>query len=143
MRDTNLRHVDLPSTLEVVWPNVFRECSRLDSLVFPDNMRMLGGGAMMDCPSLTYVHLPENMVEIEWGLFADIIEACTAIAPVADASPVSITVRNGRIIVEGAPGDTVRIYDMMGREVPNKAVPTGVYLVKVGTRPAQKVVVLK
>ena len=65
MCDTNLRHVDLPSTLEVVWPNVFRECSRLDSLVFPDNLRELGGGAMMDCPSLTYVHLPENMVEIE------------------------------------------------------------------------------
>ena len=52
----------------------------------------------------------------------------------------------GRIIVEGAEGETVRVYDVMGREVTaggTPALPGGVYLVKVGNHPARKVVVLR
>ena len=82
-----------------------------------------------------------------WGLFDNIIEDCTGIDRVADGSPVTITVRDGRIIVD-IPGNAdvpVRIYDMMGRMLPtiHYALPTGVYLVKVGNHPAQKVVVVK
>lgn len=52
---------------------------------------------------------------------------------------------DGRIVV-GNPGNTdgdVRIYDMMGRPVRNEALPTGVYMVKIGILPARKVVVMK
>ena len=61
-------------------------------------------------------------------------------APVADGPAVSI--RNGRIIVEGTT-DEVHIFDMVGREVRNSGLRNGVYLVKVGDRPARKVVVVK
>lgn len=65
------------------------------------------------------------------------------IGTVADDSVVSITVRDGRLIITGAPTDDVHVIDMVGREVRNEALPAGVYLVKVGNRPAQKVVVIK
>jgi M6 family metalloprotease-like protein len=58
-------------------------------------------------------------------------------------------VTDGRIMVEGAEGETVRVYDMVGRltqtfkHSSNQAIPNGVYLVKVGDRPARKVVVIR
>lgn len=66
-------------------------------------------------------------------------------APVADAPTVSV--RNGCIMVEGTT-DEVQVFDMVGRltqtfaHSSNQSLPSGVYLVKVGNRPAQKVVVI-
>ncbi len=48
----------------------------------------------------------------------------------------------GQIVVDGAEGESVRIYDITGRNVHNEALHTGVYIVKVGGRPARKVVVM-
>lgn len=59
----------------------------------------------------------------------------------ADVS-VRIYAQNGRIIVDGADGEVVRIYDITGRSVRNEALPRGVYLVKIGNSPAKKVVVM-
>ena len=44
---------------------------------------------------------------------------------------------------EGAEGEAVCIFDITGRRVHNDALPTGVYLVKVGNSPARKIVVIK
>lgn len=55
---------------------------------------------------------------------------------------VRIYVNHGRIVVEGT-NDEVRVFDIMGRLVPNDALPFGVYMVKVGTAPARKVVVTR
>ena len=49
----------------------------------------------------------------------------------------------GQIVVDGAEGETVRIFDITGRNVHNEALHTGVYIVKVGDRPARKIVVMK
>ena len=54
-----------------------------------------------------------------------------------------IYVQNGQIIVEGVDDKTVRIFDMYGRLVDNRMLPTGVYLVKIGDHPARKVVVIR
>ena len=57
-------------------------------------------------------------------------------------------VMDGRIVVDGT-SDEVQVYDMVGRltqtfkQSSNQAIPNGVYLVKVGDRPARKVVVVK
>ena len=48
-----------------------------------------------------------------------------------------------RIVVEGADGETVQVFDMMGRTIHNEALPTGVYMVRVGDRPARKVAVIR
>lgn len=49
---------------------------------------------------------------------------------------------DGRIVVDGT-SDEVHIFDIVGREVRNSGLRNGVYLVKVGERPAKKVVVVK
>lgn len=46
------------------------------------------------------------------------------------------------IVVEGTT-DEVRVYDMVGRSVRNEVLRAGVYMVKVGNRPARKVVVIR
>lgn len=72
-----------------------------------------------------------------------------AIQPVADDSPVAIYVDNGRIIVTDADDETVQVFDILGRQIQafkqssNQTIASGVYMVKVGPRPAQKVVVTR
>ena len=68
------------------------------------------------------------------------------------ADGLRIYSENGRIAIEGAEGEAVAIYDMMGRLISGMwiveggkqelAVPTGVYLVRIGDKTARKVVVL-
>ena len=79
-----------------------------------------------------------------------------------EADRVRITSQRGSIVVEGAEGREVRVYDMLGREVthssvsvtadssPNLgeqrriAVPaTGIYMVRVGELPIRRVVVVR
>ena len=71
-----------------------------------------------------------------------------------EATSVKLYQRDGQIVVEGAEGLSVRVYDAVGREVNGKrreengkmafAVPTsGVYLVRVGDHPARRVVVIR
>lgn len=56
---------------------------------------------------------------------------------------IHISVFNGRVCVEGITNEEVRVYDITGRMVQNQSLPSGVYIVKVGTLPAQKVVVMR
>ena len=60
-----------------------------------------------------------------------------------DADNIKVYSRDGRIVVEGADGETVHIFDMMGRTIHNEALPTGIYLVRVGDHPARKVAVIR
>ena len=67
-----------------------------------------------------------------------------------DVDEIKIYSKGGRIVVQGAEGVETRVYDLTGREVvrPNQngetpVLPSGVYLVKVGTLPARKVVVMR
>jgi hypothetical protein len=79
-----------------------------------------------------------------WGQFASLyVEDCNMGIGDRDVENINIYTLGGRIVVEGADGETVRIFDITGRNVLNEALHTGVYIVKVGDRPAQKVVVMK
>ena len=79
-----------------------------------------------------------------WGQFADqIVDDCNMGIGDPNADAVNIYTLGDRIIVEGAEGETVRIFDITGRSVRNGGLSDGVYLVKIGDRPARKVVVMK
>ena len=74
-----------------------------------------------------------------WGRFQNIVESsCTGIEELDASDGIRIYAEGGRIVVEGAADETVLIYDVAGRSVRNEALPTGIYLVKVGNRPAKK-----
>ena len=60
-----------------------------------------------------------------------------------DADGLRIYSENGRIAIEGAEGEAVAIYNMMGRDVCNDNLPAGVYMVRVGNHPARKVAVIR
>ncbi|MCR4658889.1 MAG: leucine-rich repeat protein [Bacteroidales bacterium] len=60
-----------------------------------------------------------------------------------NANDFNVYSYEGRIVVEGAGEERVSVFDMVGREVRNEALPAGVYLVKVGTLPARKVAVVR
>jgi M6 family metalloprotease-like protein len=74
---------------------------------------------------------------------------------VADGSAVSIFARDGRIVVEGAEGKLVSVYDMMGRllfnseirnskfEIQSSQLPSGVYIVRVGSDTPRRIVVVR
>ena len=79
-----------------------------------------------------------------WGQFADLyVEDCNMDIGDHDVENCNIYSIGGRIIVEGAEGETVHIFDILGRSVRNDAIPTGIYLVKVGNHPARKVIVVE
>ncbi len=56
-----------------------------------------------------------------------------------------IYTHDGRIVIVGAETENVQVFDMMGRPLhtDNHPLPTGIYMVKVGTLPARKVVVIR
>ncbi len=79
-----------------------------------------------------------------WGQFADkYVEDCNMDIGDHNVENCNVYSIGGRIIVEGAEGETVHIFDILGRSVRNDAIPTGIYLVKVGNHPARKVIVVE
>ena len=59
------------------------------------------------------------------------------------ADAVRVYSRGDGIVVEGADGEPVQVFDIVGRPIANRALRTGIYFVKVGNCPARKVVVMK
>ena len=60
-----------------------------------------------------------------------------------EANGLRIHAEEGRIVVEGAEGMEVKVYDVKGIQVANRDLPAGVYMVKVDDLPARRVVVLR
>ena len=60
-----------------------------------------------------------------------------------EESDIHISVFDGHINVEGVAEKEVLVYDITGRMVQNRTLPSGVYIVKIGTLAAQKVVVMR
>ena len=86
-------------------------------------------------------HSEDYMNDQTWGMFSEIIEDCGVGIPGENLPEVTIRVANSRIEIEGADGETVRVFDITGRLVRNEALSAGVYLVQIGNRPAEKVMV--
>ena len=88
-----------------------------------------------------------------YAFFIDNIVISHNTTGITDAELAGVTLRqaNNAIIVEGAKGENVTVYDIMGRLIASGTanatsrfeVPaTGIYLVHIGTRPTRKVVVM-
>ena len=68
----------------------------------------------------------------------------------AALAPVAIYAQTGSIVVVGAEGMTVSIFDITGRQVHHStgdtrtpALPSGIYMVRIGTHPARKVAIVR
>ena len=60
-----------------------------------------------------------------------------------DENTVVVYVDNGKVKVIGSKEEPVRVFNMIGQQMNNNALPTGVYMVKIGSLPARRVVVIR
>jgi hypothetical protein len=74
--------------------------------------------------------------------FSRITEDCDGIDD-AEVDGIRVWTENGQIKVEGSDGLILHVFDMEGRQIANNNIPSGVYLVKIGSYPARKVVVVR
>ena len=61
----------------------------------------------------------------------------------ASTDNIKVYAEHDRIVVSGADGEQVSVFDMKGCLVRNQALPAGVYIVKVGNLTTQKIVIVK
>ena len=173
MSSTPITTIDLPMNLKKIGEAAFGACSNslcnvyfwgqldtMGSYVFSganlDDIRfatglppaVVGEGPLEQIEGIGRIYIPcghlaEWTDHIYWGQYADkMIEDCGGIDN-TEADDLKVYTLGGRIVVEGAEGETVCIFDITGRSIRNEALHTGVYIVKVGNRPARKVVVIK
>lgn len=163
----------LPGSLGEVPGELFYGCRSLSTVTLGDGIWHIGEHAFYLCPNIDTIFVksayPPDMgsptdstfftynstvvvpcgtrnvylAYLGWSEFAEIIEDCGNGIDEYDAPDINIYATDGRIIVEGAEGETVSIFDINGRSVRNSDLPTGVYIVTVGNRPARKVVVIR
>ncbi len=174
---TGLTSVIVPDSVAALGSKCFAGCSALESATIGSQVERMEG-IFYGCTRLhslkikaiyppicdreTFYEVP-NYVEVlipcgsmpyytvsdYWQDFPYMEEDCSAIEDV-DNSNCLVYSSDGRIVVQGAEGVEIRVYDLTGREVvkatrngETPVLPTGVYLVKVGTLPARKVVVIR
>ena len=177
---TGLETFVVPPHVQTIAYEVFAECPRLHKVTLPASVTELSWGLFDNSPLDTLVlecTVPPTLGESRgrttfseytatlivpcgsadayradtlWGRFANIVEECTGIEDV-ESGECGVVIDGLNIRVDNRDGETVGLYDMMGRQLASSHLATftfhlpasGVYLVKVGDRPAKKVVVVK
>ena len=139
----SLHKLILPSTIDTICDYVFNEETQLDTLVFRGSVPpVIGMDVFPDYHTVLIVPCgaaPAYRADSVWGRFQHIVEDCTGIEELDASDGIRIYAEGGRIVVEGAENETVLIYDVAGRSIRNEALPSGIYLVKVGNRQAKKI----
>ena len=165
---SNLSYINYGQDIVSINQGAFAGCSSLISINIPGTINSLGTDAFKNCTGINYIsiaHLDPPSIGVNselpfsatlhvpcgseqayrshsyWGNFARIISDCESIEDTRYCD-IRIYSTNGRIIAEGTT-DEVLVFDIVGRNVRNEALPAGLYTVKVGERSARKVVVIR
>ena len=171
-----LREVNIPSTVVYIDSLAFNECSKLTELTLPEGLTAIGNYAFGDCNHVSRItslatvppqvgldafrNMQSNLTltvpchsadayatASQWNYFSNITEDCSAVSEV-ETDGLTVRVVDGTVVVEGAEGERVCLYDAGGRllatgtcnvtcRLPLPAA--GIYLVQVGDRPARKI----
>lgn len=68
---SELEHLSLPSHLEEIFANGFKNCTSLLALNLPESLEIIGKNAFQGCTKLQTVHIPANVTTIRDAAFAD------------------------------------------------------------------------
>ena len=146
---TALPTLTLPASVGRIGTMAFRNCTALDTLVVkatvpPSTNSMSFRNIPDSCLLIVPCGALEAYTEAWSNYFSQIVEDCGSqgIDDIA-TSDIKAYARDGRIVVEGADGQQVFVFNLMGRTIRNEALPTGIYMVKVGNYPARKVAVVR
>lgn len=152
---SSLRSIVIPSSVDAFGNNVFEGATSLTRIVVKRSTPAsvyAGTFHISELDDNTFTTIDTLVVPCGavqayrdaeyWNEIATIEEDCNGVNDV-NADAINILYTNGHIVVEGAEGESVRVFDIMGRPVSDRMLPTGVYMVKVGDRAARKIVVLQ
>lgn len=147
---TSLSTITLPASVSNIGYFAFRNCTALDTIVVkstvpPSTTSMSFRGIPESCILIVPCNTLSAYTESWDGIFAEILEDCNTIEGIStfENPNIQIYAIDGQIVVEGADGLEVRIFDYMGRGISNSSLLTGVYMVKVGNSPARKLAVVR
>lgn len=149
---TQLHKVTFPASLVALGDSIFIDGTPLDTIILLCSVPPSANESVFTEYTATLI-VPCGAADtyrqhVIWGRFANIEENCNSIDDATQSSLPVVYVRDGSIVVEGADGEDVTVYDMEGRLIQtfkqssSHAIPSGVYLVKVGNCHTQKVVVI-
>ena len=85
---------------------------------------------------------PRTITVTEDATYTAVFQESNGIIDV-DGNNIHIYVEGGNIRINGIENEKVQVFDMVGRPVGTQSLPTGVYMVRVGTFPARRVVVIR
>ena len=149
--NNNLRNVRFNGPVDTLGEGIFYHAN-LGCLVLSDAVppAIVGEGPLYDIGSLDSILIPCGslnswLADSYWGQFADKYhEDCDGIDDIATDN-IKVYSHGGRIVVEGADGEKVQVFDIMGRKLNTKhlTLNTGIYLVRIGDRPAHKVAIIR
>jgi len=71
----------IPKNVELIKPEAFAGCTKLESIRFTDNITQIGKRAFKNCYSLKKVVLPKEIINIEQGTFSGCIALEEVIIP--------------------------------------------------------------
>ena len=63
-KNTTLKKVSLPDTLDYIGGSAFEECTSLEGIVIPENVKTVSGSAFYKCSSLAEVTIPDSVETI-------------------------------------------------------------------------------
>lgn len=66
---TNIRKINLPSTVKVIDDSAFEECTQLQEIIFPDGLEEIGKKAFYKCSSLVLNSFPDTLITIGESAF--------------------------------------------------------------------------
>ncbi|MBQ8703533.1 MAG: leucine-rich repeat domain-containing protein [Bacteroidales bacterium] len=147
--NNNLRYVIFYGPVDTMGTAVFSGAN-LEHIYFTvgEPPAVTGAGPLDQIGSIGRIYVPCDYLaawtnDTYWSQYADnMVENCESIGDIP-ADDIKVYPLRDHIVVEGAEGETVQVFDTMGRSLRNEALPSGVYLVKVGHRPARKTIVLR
>ena len=77
-----LKHIELPDTLEVIGHESFRGCVKLEEMKIPDNTLRIGESAFRDCTSMKKLVVKNNCIKIGERAFENCAELTSVELPV-------------------------------------------------------------
>jgi hypothetical protein len=144
---TGLTSVTIGESVEEL-SDAFRGCTHLTTIrCHAEYPPICDEGTFRDVPSYADIIVPcgaayRYQLSDYWMDFSRITEDCDGIDD-AEVDGIRVWTENGQIKVEGSDGLILHVFDMEGRQIANNNIPSGVYLVKIGSYPARKVVVVR
>ena len=170
---TNLTAVSFPNSLISIGENSFNSTGISGELVLPENVKSIGSFSFWYCFDISCIkclctipptidssvfpylrnktlYVPSSSLSDYqsapgWSLFQNIstLDEYNNIEGTSVAEEnISIYIRDGQIVIDGT-SDEISIFDMLGRNVLNKELPVGVYVVKIGNYFTRKVAVMR